>query len=92
MLVKEFIAGFLQAGTFVRYHDFSNSNSRHVGDLVFLHCGKPEIIFRNIAAPNRVASLVKAEKKRLQQLQNDKPIDNTAAIQQEKFLCYRVPG
>lgn len=82
-------SGFSSGRYFCSYHDFSNSNSRHVGDLVFLHCGKPEIIFRNIAAPNRVASLVKAEKKRLQQLQNDKPIDNTAAIQQEKFLCYQ---
>jgi len=82
-------SGFSSGRYFCSYHSFSNSNSRHVGDLVFLHGGKPEIIFRNIAAPNRVASLVKAEKKRLQQLQSDKPIDNTAPIQQEKFLCYQ---
>jgi hypothetical protein len=82
-------SGFSSGRYFCSYHGFSNSNSRHVGDLVFLHGGKPEIIFRNIAAPNRVASLVKAEKKRLQQLQNDKPIDNTAPIQQEKIQCYQ---
>nr|MDQ6865864.1 hypothetical protein [Thermoproteota archaeon] len=73
--------GFSSGRYFCSYHDFSNSNSRLVGDLVFLHCGKPEIIFRNIAAPNRVASLVKAEKKRLQHLQNAKPIGNTAPVQ-----------
>jgi hypothetical protein len=88
-VIQGIYSGFSSGRYFCSYHDFSNSNSRYVGDLVFLHCGKPEIIFRNIAAPNRVASLVMAEKKRLQQLQNDKPIDNTAAIQQEKFLCYQ---
>jgi hypothetical protein len=82
-------SGFSSGRYFRSYYGFSNSNSRHVGDLVFLHGDKPEIIFRNIADPNRVASLVKAEKKRLQQLQNDKPTDNTAPIQQEKFLCYQ---
>jgi hypothetical protein len=82
-------SGFSSGRYFRSYYGFSNSNSRHVGDLVFLHRDKPEIIFRNIADPNRVASLVKAEKKRLQQLQNDKPTDNTAPIQQEKFLSYQ---
>ena len=73
------------------YYGFSNSNSRQVGDLVFLRGGKPEIIFRNISAPGRVQSLVNAEKKRLQQHQKAKPIPTITTIkpkQHEKFLTY----
>ena len=73
------------------YYGFSNSNSRQVGDLVFLRGGKPEIIFRNISAPGRVQSLVNAEKKRLQRHQKAKPIPTITTIrpqQHEKFLTY----
>ena len=62
--------GRFSSGRYFRtYYDFSNSNPRQVGDLVFLRGGKPEIIFRDIAAPGRVQSLVNAEKNRLQQQQ-----------------------
>jgi len=74
------------------YYGSSNSNSRQVGDLVFLRGGKPEIIFRNISAPGRVQSLVNAEKKRLQQLQKAKPIPTITTIrpqENEKFLTYQ---
>jgi hypothetical protein len=74
------------------YYDSSNSNSRQVGDLVFLRDGKPEIIFRNISSPGRVQSLVNAQRKRLQQLQKAKPIPTITTIrpqQQEKFLTYQ---
>ncbi|HET7148177.1 MAG TPA: hypothetical protein VFI73_06715 [Candidatus Nitrosopolaris sp.] len=81
-------SGFSSGRFFCSYYGFSSSNSRQVGDLVFLRGGKPEIIFRNIATPDRLASLVKAEKKKLQQLQNDELIDNIAPIQ-EKFRCYQ---
>ena len=73
------------------YYGFSNSNSRQVGDLVFLRGGKPEIIFHNISAPGRVQSLVNAEMKRLQRHQKTKPIPTISTIrpqQHEKFLTY----
>lgn len=73
------------------YYDSSNSNSRQVGDLVFLRGGKHEIIFRNISEPGRVQSLVNAEKIRLQQPQKAKPIPTITTIrpqQHEKFLTY----
>jgi hypothetical protein len=74
------------------YYGSSNSNSRQVGDLVFLRGGKPEIIFRNISAPGRVQSLVNAEKKILQHLQKAKPIPTITTIrpqQYENFLTYQ---
>jgi hypothetical protein len=74
------------------YYGSSDSNSRQVGDLVFLRGAKPEIIFRNIFAPGRVQSLVNAEKKKLKQLQNAKPIPTITTVrpqQHEKFLTYR---
>jgi hypothetical protein len=86
-------SGFSGGRYFRGYYGMGSSNSRQVGDVVFLYQGKPIIIFRQIAAPQGVANLAKAERKRILQEKKQQPITVTVPPVppqlQDKFVTYQ---